>query len=457
MRKVYIDEIKLKKLKLLNYRKFSEKEIYFSDSNFILIVGENASGKTAIIDAIATSIGGFINWFSEVSPADTHGFKPRDIKFLNIDKNNNIEKILSEPSEIIGDYSLNQKNISWKRTIKSIKSKTSMTIKENNELYSIVKSLEKHSKESSESVILPIFSYHGTGRLWEQDKTFSLKSNRSINNISRYFAYKESLVASSNYRNFLAWFEKMDWNSYNMREDIPILEVVRTTIKEALELLTEEKIENVIFREGDLEIKFSDRREWVSYLSDGYRNIIGMVSDIAYRMVVLNPSLTSKAIKETPGIVLIDEIDLHLHPKWQKKIVNLLRNLFPKVQFIATSHSPFIIQSADKNEVIMLDEELIETGNGISAVNKSIEDIAEEIMGVENPQWSEKRNKMAKAAEEYYLILEKIKGKNLPCEELEIYKKNLDKLSEPFLEDVAYSTFLKMERLKVEYISESKL
>ena len=81
------------------------------------------------------------------------------------------------------------------------------------------------------------------------------------------------------------------------------------------------------------------------HLSDGYRNTLAMAADIAVRAATLNPALSSLAMEETPGVVLIDEIDLHLHPKWQRQIVEDLRGAFPKIQFVATTHSPFIIQS----------------------------------------------------------------------------------------------------------------
>jgi hypothetical protein len=84
--------------------------------------------------------------------------------------------------------------------------------------------------------------------------------------------------------------------------------------------------------------------------------MIGMVADIAYRCVTLNPHLNQKALEKTNGLVLIDEIDLHLHPKWQKRVVNDLKKTFPQIQFIATTHSPFIVQSLQSDEVINLDK-----------------------------------------------------------------------------------------------------
>ena len=81
----------------------------------------------------------------------------------------------------------------------------------------------------------------------------------------------------------------------------------------------------------------------ISLLSDGIRNMIGLVADIAYRMVRLNPQLGINAVKETPGIVLIDEVDMHLHPEWQQVVIGDLRKAFPKIQFIITTHSPQVL------------------------------------------------------------------------------------------------------------------
>lgn len=69
----------------------------------------------------------------------------------------------------------------------------------------------------------------------------------------------------------------------------------------------------------------------VTSLSDGVRNMIGMVADIAYRAVRLNPHLLNQAVKETNGIVLIDEVDMHLHPEWQQLILQNIREAFPKL------------------------------------------------------------------------------------------------------------------------------
>ncbi|MBS4050842.1 MAG: AAA family ATPase [Methylomonas sp.] len=177
-------------------------------------------------------------------------------------------------------------------------------------------------------------------------------------------------------------------------------------------------------------------------LSDGYRNMIGMVADIAYRMATLNPQLEADVIKQTEGIVLIDEIDLHLHPKWQREVVGRLLKTFPKVQFVASSHSPFIIQSLYGREDCLLWD--LEKAQPLAIDSKSIEDIAENQQGVEIPQQSQRFLAMEKAAEEYYQVLKQISPANE--EEKQHLKQRLDELLLPYSDDPAFQAFLKMER-----------
>ena len=80
-------------------------------------------------------------------------------------------------------------------------------------------------------------------------------------------------------------------------------------------------------------IAYKSVRLPVSQLSDGYKYTISLIADIAYRMAALNPQLLDGVLKRGYGIVLIDKIDLHLHPSWQQHILDILLDIFPKVQF----------------------------------------------------------------------------------------------------------------------------
>ncbi|MGL5982617.1 MAG: AAA family ATPase [Cetobacterium sp.] len=439
----------LKELTLKNYKKYKENTLTFN-SKFNLLVGENATGKTTILDGIATALGGYLQCFNTILTKDTHGIKSRDIHVKYLISNNGIEKIENIPVEILTDFDIDGENIELKRVKKNIKQGTLLNKKENVEIYKKVKTIENYINENKD-IILPIFSYHGTGRLWEQEN----KNSSKMENLKRVDGYKDCLNAKSNYRNFISWFEKLERHAFNIREENPVLQSVKSIIGLTLEKLTQKKVKQVIYREDDLEIHyFSDNEiQRISLLSDGYRNIIGLVSDIAYRMALLNPHLNDK-ITNTPGIVLIDEIDLHLHPKWQREITGLLRELFPNIQFIASSHSPFIIQSMNKKEIISLDENDILLANG---TEMSIEDISENIMHVKLPQQSKRKLDMLNAANEYFDILEKLENNETNENEVEKLKEKLDELLEPYEDNMAYVAFLKRKRLLSEARLEGKV
>ena len=91
-----------------------------------------------------------------------------------------------------------------------------------------------------------------------------------------------------------------------------------------------------------------------SQLSAGYRTLLALISDLARRCVLLNPAAGARAPYETPGLVLIDELELHLHPKWQRQVVKGLQRAFPKIQFVCTTHSPQILSEAPADSVVLL-------------------------------------------------------------------------------------------------------
>jgi predicted ATP-binding protein involved in virulence len=178
-------------------------------------------------------------------------------------------------------------------------------------------------------------------------------------------------------------------------------------------------------------------------LSDGFRNIIGLVADIAYRCIQLNPHLGEYAVAETPGIVLIDELDLHLHPNWQRHVVADLKRVFPKIQFVATTHSPFIVQSLAKDELINLDMDQI--GVETNPFNYGIEDVAEIEMGVDDVARSDAFKDRVNIASQYYrLIAEGKISKN--DNELAELRRQLNEMEERFSDDAAFVATLKLER-----------
>ncbi|MEG0579917.1 MAG: AAA family ATPase, partial [Niameybacter sp.] len=152
--------------------------------------------------------------------------------------------------------------------------------------------------------------------------------------------------------------------------------------------------------------------------------------------------------KKTPGIVLIDEIDLHLHPEWQRKVVGDFKRVFPEVQFVVTTHSPFIIQSLEEGELRNLDK-LSHMNGSVDYTKMSIEDITEDVMGVEMPQWSQKKREMFEAAKKYYEALNDLK-QSQNDDEITRLRETMDELTKPYADDIAYVAFLERKRAVAE-------
>ena len=228
-----------------------------------------------------------------------------------------------------------------------------------------------------------------------------------------------------------------------------MLKVFKETLSAIVPAWTDMAYSN---KTGDLLGMFKDEKGNVnllpfSNLSDGYRNMIGMVADMAYRCIQLNPGLKENVIKETEGIVLIDEIDLHLHPEWQKRIVEDLRKAFPKIQFIATTHSPFIVQSLRKEELIVLDkDEPVDT----DPWRKSLEEVAEDEMLVQDITRSVRFVEMTELAKQYYTLVRQNDSKDTLRAKIDEAKYKLDKLRVLYADDPAYVAMLETELEKQE-------
>lgn len=251
----------------------------------------------------------------------------------------------------------------------------------------------------------------------------------------------DCLDPASNQKQLLKWMKTMEIASLQRGSEINVLSALKQSVSECMENWCSVFYDIL---EDDL-MATSDNGKILPFrmLSEDVRNMLAMVADIAYRAATLNPHLKADVIEQTTGIVLIDEIELHLHPKWQVRVVEDLRRTFPKIQFIVTTHSPFIIQSLHNGKLINLNSSPPSEYEG-----RSIEDIIEDIMGIELPQYSRRKLAMLNAAEEYYRVLQEAESLGQDKqEELDVLKQRLDELSMPFSDNPAYHAFLKMERL----------
>jgi predicted ATP-binding protein involved in virulence len=127
-----------------------------------------------------------------------------------------------------------------------------------------------------------------------------------------------------------------------------------------------------------------------SNLSDGQRVMLTLIGDLARRALTLNPHLEKDVLKLTPGVVSIDELDLHLHPRWQRRVIHDLKRTFPMIQFIATTHSPQLVGEALPHEIRILDKGAAFTPPRSFGIDSSR--ILEEVMHV--PRRTEQTDKL---------------------------------------------------------------
>ena len=438
--------MKIRQLELQNFRCFEQKTFEFSDQ-FNVLIGDNGTGKTAILKALSTGTSFVLLFVREIPTRNYQIVQEIPTRNYQIDQDD-IRHIKYYKGEIPTFERQFPFKVSCQGMINNYESSWHIQMLSDNELEfspnnadDIVKQLVDQVTKG-EDIILPLIAYYGTDRLCmlatENDiKTIKPGDIKTIKPGSRLRGYINCLNSVINLKAILEWLKTMEIASLQRGQVINLLDAVKTAIISCIENCQEVKYDIL---EDQLMVTFDNKTELpLKMLSAGFRIMLTMVADIAYRAAVLNPQLGSEAAKLTPGIVLIDEIDLHLHPKWQRRVVEDLKRTFPKIQFFATTHSPFIIQSLRANELINLDNRDGEY------VNRSIEDIVEDVQGLGLPQQSKRWKNMMEAAQEYYQVLEQVE--NVSQEEIERLKHRLDELSMPYSDDPAYQAFLKMERL----------
>ena len=353
--------MKLKKVKIINYRCFKEAEIDF-DEHTTLIVGKNGAGKTAILDAVAVAISTFL---LGIDVGVSRSISKDDARYEFHDLDGTVDPQHQFPVNIesIGDI-LENYNVKWVRSLNSESGNT--TVKEARELTNISKSVQNRIMTGDKSLNLPLISYYGTGRLYAQKK--EKKNIKSLTEFKRQVGYVDCMAAESNEKLMLNWFQIQTLKSLQEQqrtgkvEKPLLLKTVESAICKCFERISGSKNADIVFDldthrlvlnfesgDGSLQ-KFA-----MDEMSDGYKNTLSMIGDIAYRMAVLNPMLGDKVLEETSGVVMIDEIDLHLHPQWQQTIISDLNTIFPKIQFIVSSHAPAVINSVAKEQIRILD------------------------------------------------------------------------------------------------------
>lgn len=370
--------MQIDRITIENFRCFESFEAKFN-RELTVIIGNNGSGKSTLLDAVSIAVGTFLAGFDGMG---SPGIAKDDALNKCYDMGSVVELQPQFPVSIAASGVVAGTPVTWKRELRSAEGKT--TVVDAKEMTAVSTALQSQVR-NGEKPLLPLISYYGTGRLWAQKRE---KKSSELMSFNRQMGYVDCLDAASNEKMMRKWFEKMTLQSATNGTPTPELIAVKSAIVQCFQSITRFDDVDIQFNldTHELDILYrnegSERERYpMKELSDGYKNTLSMVADIAYRMAVLNPWLLDRVLTETTGIVLIDEIDLHLHPQWQQRIIGDLRTIFPKVQFIVSTHAPLVINSVKKDNLLILtDKQAVEPQDEV--FGRDANAILNSIMGV---------------------------------------------------------------------------
>lgn len=419
--------MRINEIRIQNFKGFKELTETF-DPNFTVFVGENGSGKTSVLEAVGVSLH---QWIAGM------GIYP-SFDLGNIRVTSQIVGSAPVFRQQLPIYLLSSGEIDGREIIWSY----DYSGDDHPDAFDYSGGLfdEASNMRSTDSDTAfqtwPVIAYYSTerGLDTEQDLDFWHILSEKPMRTHAYEVWKTRVDLLSNFSN---WIRRQELIAFQEGVELPIFRSVKNAV---LSCLPGSKELRFSAKHGEPIILWNDGTA-VTFgnLSHGQKSILAMVGDIARRCAMVNPHLETDAPAKTPGIVLIDELDLHLHPRWQRRIVDDLKRTFPEIQFITTTHSPFIIQALEPGELRVLGGEEPK----IEYANRGIEEIARFIQGVDMPETSERFAKQKEAAKAYFQMLRDGRDEDDP--ELVAAKSKLTRLTDSYADNPGLSAIIEME------------
>ena len=343
--------MKLKKITLTNFRSYENFEINFN-TKLNVIVAENGAGKTTILDAIAIGYGAMLTRFPKVKGKT---FEESDLKF---DNENRLSPYMRIKLESYND-------IIWDRTQARNKSKAVKKLIPEAiglaQLHEFIDGMvESEYEQGYVGYEMPLVMYYGTSRAVLKSP---MRKRNFKKDFSRYEALTGSIEAYTNFTRLFQWFDAMQIEENQEIKDrrdfdykLPALEAVRRAIEVMLPEMVNPQIKRSPLRFViDKIVEGKNVTFRVDQLSDGYKTILAMVMDISARMAEANPHLEENS-NNSEALIMIDEVDLHLHPRWQQTILIDLQKAFPNAQFIVTTHSPQVLTTVESSNIQIISD-----------------------------------------------------------------------------------------------------
>jgi predicted ATP-binding protein involved in virulence len=330
--------MKLKLLTLENFRACGRLDLELG-SRLTVLLGNNGSGKTSVLDGIAIGLGAVLTHLPSVSGITFR--KQGDIRQQH--------NLLAPYTRVGLEMS---SGLRWDRIQRRDKSQaTAKAIPPATGL----KALESYLDETvldpliaGQKFQLPMMAYYGVSRAVLE---VPLRRKNFPKTHTRFEALSQALAAQSSFKSAFIWFYNKENEEHRLQKEqrsfevtLPELDAVRLAIGIIFPDISNPRIELSPLR---FAVTINGETLDLMQLSDGYKTLLGLVIDLSMRMGLANPHLADPLSAE--AIVMVDEVDLHLHPSWQQRVMADLLRTFPRTQFILTTHSPFGVEALNNH------------------------------------------------------------------------------------------------------------
>lgn len=373
--------MKLTSIHLQNYRAHQDLSVEFNGA-FNVVAGVNGSGKTSLLRGISETLSGALQGTVAGGPLGDPDCAY--ISTSHIDGRYRFEPRFPVTATLEGHVSQGD---------------FTLTVKKDNEVAHPAVLGESPVRKmispgaggdtGASAVTLPILAFYRANRQWvSKPSQVMTAATEKVSRLDGYQQWQDAATSVSALQHWviakcLERYQRSSETGQRFHEiNDDELALVNAALCAAIEEIgalrydMQQKSLLVEWHHGE-----GDIQKTVSFdnLSDGQRALICLVADIARRICLLNPHLGKNVVEQTPGVVLIDELDVHLHPRWQRRIVTGLKATFPAVQFIATSHSPQILGELHPEEIILLREH--DTAQPQVSYGLDSSQVLDEIMG----------------------------------------------------------------------------
>lgn len=360
-----------RKVEIKNFKGIAAIDLVFQPG-INLLLGENGAGKTSILEAMTIALGDYFNGINGVPKKsiastsvrfDTHiaGDASTQIKYYTPTE---IKSIFHLSSEYGGGLAFRKDETGQSRTKFAGKAI----------------SMYATSLCNNMSSTLPLLCYFSTQRMAQPKREdFGTTSKNELND--RRCGYIGCLEDNLDRKALEAWCLKMEMSVFKQKSPIHEYELFKDIVSTFMMYMNELEVKPHIDYSHQFDEMVYEENGFatpIKYLSAGYQSLLWIVMTMAFRLCQLNPNVED--YKQVPGIVLIDEIDMHLHPRWQWLIVSALQQTFPNIQFILATHAPIILSSCKDALLIRISED--HTIHYLESVYAtSIDDVAELTQG----------------------------------------------------------------------------